>query len=49
MSEFFPEVSLTSIDMMKDKSYQSLAKMVLGKWNFGVSEEELSDIIDRAY
>lgn len=45
----FPEVSLTSIDTMKEESYQSLAKMVLGKWNFGVSEEDLSDIIDRAY
>jgi threonine synthase len=47
--DVFPHVTLESLDALRDQSYQSLAKEILGKWNLGITRDELSRIIDAAY
>lgn len=45
----FPEISPREIEDLEWKSYQDIAKKILGLWSFGLSENEFSDIIKKAY
>ncbi|MFA5916612.1 MAG: threonine synthase [Candidatus Gracilibacteria bacterium] len=45
----FPQVNLENIQNLVGKSYQEVAYDVLSKFDFGVTNEELKDIINKAY
>lgn len=44
-----PQFSSTELSSMADMSYQELAKMILGRFDWGMSDEKLAAIIDEAY
>ncbi len=45
----FPQVSRDELSSFSGKRYQDIAKSILGKWSFGVREDELDQIIESAY
>ena len=45
----FPQVSRDELSSFSGKRYQDIAKSILGKWSFGVREDELDAIIESAY
>ena len=46
---YFPQVSHDELASFSGKRYQDIAKSILGRWNFGVWENELDQIIESAY
>ena len=45
----FPHFSPPDIEIFTHMSYRDLARAILGAWDFGVTKEDLSSIIDAAY
>ena len=45
----FPRVSLDELASFSGKRYQDIAKSILGKWSFGIREDVLDAVIEKAY
>jgi threonine synthase len=45
----FPEITLSDREQLEEADYQTLAKFILGKFDFGMTSDELGDLIDSAY